>query len=662
MTVRDINTLKSYFETGDVPTQAQFGDVFDTMFAARTALSPISFGLTGIGDETEIIRTTHVAANTLGVPVSYAGIASFSVQANAIIPVATSVDFAGAQVVVLNGIFGDHAGTTRQILFQIRDPATPVVVTSAAAATASGLEAGSLTACAQFFAGPGMCYLEAVSGGPLVSNRGETGLAQYGQVFKVTRSGVSTHPLSASMEDVTSMDLRTRAMPASGWITLSNLRTDPSQYNRQTIYDIGRNQVKVDGFSVFGAVGATYLEGTQQIIQVSDACDLVFSRITGLAQEGSGTYVIGLSRAADVLIEDCSVSGPGWGWMGNNNVNGLTVRNCHLNRVDVHAGGHNIFVEGGSLAGRGVLVGWGGGVVSVRNTELIDCAAIQARTDYGGMFYGSWSVSGCLFSGADPGDAVYGRIMVDLYTNQPGSAHMIIPLPRSIAVTDCTRAAPAGPAGRLVVTPVGVRLKVTAIGGHAPVSIVVNNIRSSNNWIMANRICLEDMVLPAGHSELPTISIANCHPCGIMTNADMDAGLQTLYIPAAILSGTGGLSSLVRISDVDCVTVDTLGSAGVSFRLTGASVNSLRTAAARIFATGCDFRDPVIRTGSTAIIGGARSAALRYTAIVGGRITGAWDASLVSALSGVIVTAGARATLPGAVTATEAFTGWRDAF
>ncbi|HMJ90859.1 MAG TPA: hypothetical protein VK530_13645 [Candidatus Acidoferrum sp.] len=33
MAVQDITTLKSYFQTGDQPTQAQFGDVFDTMFA-----------------------------------------------------------------------------------------------------------------------------------------------------------------------------------------------------------------------------------------------------------------------------------------------------------------------------------------------------------------------------------------------------------------------------------------------------------------------------------------------------------------------------------------------------------------------------------------------------------------------------------------------------
>lgn len=50
MAVRDITTLKSYFETGDIPTQAQFGDVFDTMFAGAVEIWDKDFGTVNNGE------------------------------------------------------------------------------------------------------------------------------------------------------------------------------------------------------------------------------------------------------------------------------------------------------------------------------------------------------------------------------------------------------------------------------------------------------------------------------------------------------------------------------------------------------------------------------------------------------------------------------------
>ncbi len=50
MPVQSITTLKSYFETGDVPTQSQFIDVFDTMFA----LTSLGTVVTGVWNGTAI--------------------------------------------------------------------------------------------------------------------------------------------------------------------------------------------------------------------------------------------------------------------------------------------------------------------------------------------------------------------------------------------------------------------------------------------------------------------------------------------------------------------------------------------------------------------------------------------------------------------------------
>jgi len=47
MAIQDKTTLKSFFETGDVPTQAQFADLIDTIFGTMFSEDEIVFGSFG---------------------------------------------------------------------------------------------------------------------------------------------------------------------------------------------------------------------------------------------------------------------------------------------------------------------------------------------------------------------------------------------------------------------------------------------------------------------------------------------------------------------------------------------------------------------------------------------------------------------------------------
>lgn len=72
----------------------------------RDTVSVKDFGAVGDGvtDDTESVIKAHTHANSIGVSVSYSGISMIALQADAQIPLKTSVDFEGCQIVILGGV------------------------------------------------------------------------------------------------------------------------------------------------------------------------------------------------------------------------------------------------------------------------------------------------------------------------------------------------------------------------------------------------------------------------------------------------------------------------------------------------------------------------------------------------------------------------------
>lgn len=63
MAIKTATELKAYFETGDVPTQAQFVDLIDTIFSAVPDYKVYTALLTQSGTSAPV---SHVLKNTLG--------------------------------------------------------------------------------------------------------------------------------------------------------------------------------------------------------------------------------------------------------------------------------------------------------------------------------------------------------------------------------------------------------------------------------------------------------------------------------------------------------------------------------------------------------------------------------------------------------------------
>lgn len=625
---------------------------------AALAVSPLAFGAVanGVADDTVPVRAAHAYANSAGLPVSYAGITSLAIQANAQIVVNTSVDFAGCRVVPLAGIVGTPSETAPLVMFRAYDAATPVV-TGTVAVTAANLRDDSMTPTADFFQGPGFAYLQGSGGaGQMIAGRndGDAALA-YRQSFAVGRNAQVNHPPSVDASGWTSVYYRTRAMSAAGRIALSGLRFDPSLCNNQVVIQVERNAVTIRDLTFLPPTGAYATDTVHRLINILDAALVTIEDITATAQytaSVSGTYLIRASRSAEVHLSRVFALN-GWGQMASDDINGLYVTDCTLNRVDAHSGGHNIFVTGGALQDNGVSYGWGGGVISVKGTRLVDGPAIQARSDYGGYFWGSFVVEGITVV-SDP----FTSTIVDLGAYPVGRTAMAVPAPRSITVRGVVRSTLDGNGNNREIIPVHLLVDPTSMGVTAPASITVSDIEASGNWRYRVIVDYANMVLDATQTDRARLTLRNLPASRGPSSTD-----GGVYVPPNAISGAGAAFDL-NASGCLFLDVNTAShNANARHYLTDCHIVSLRTpSTCGAHVVGGRFGTArLVGAETLSPVGGAAAASSAdRTTLIGARIEAAnWDLSRCHALGGVMIPSTVTPTLPSGVTKAAAFTGWQ---
>ena len=355
------------------------------LFNSSLQLTPKNFGIVdGISDDqTEKVRALHDFANTSGLPVSYAGFTSISLQADAQIEIQTDVDFCGCVFSLLNGIMPSPLTHSYNRLFLVTgsplqegvdiDPNT-LTIKSVTPRDSSG---GAL---------PDGFYN--INSDRPVGNRTSdpTTDLYYQQSFMLIK-GQFTYPVGNNLNNY-NIDVAYR--PNDRPITLSRFCVDSSTYNNQSLIRVERNGVTIDRPTVL-TLGAD----NSGVCSEFSALLCGDYKLTGVRARAKTTtqasYTLGLNRVADVFFDDIAASGENsWGVTGTNWVTNWKILNCHLNRVDVHQGLHGISYVGGSLIWGQVQYGWGTGHIYVSGVERIGGDYIVAsRYDYSGDFHGN---------------------------------------------------------------------------------------------------------------------------------------------------------------------------------------------------------------------------------------------------------------------------------
>jgi hypothetical protein len=604
----------------------------------------------GVADDTAAVLFAHTHANTIGVTVSYKGCVAVALQANAQIPLKTSVDFAGCELVILGGVSTPPTFSTLNTLFVVTDDACPLV-TVTGSVVASNLTAGSLFPTLGLFDGHGYAFLEC---GFQIPDRAETGTQNYQQAFKVNRNGRASLPLSADISAFAAAITVTYRKTSESRLAIKNVKLTEGAWNNQRVLHIQRCNVEVDNFTMMFTGGA--FDNIHQIIKIEHGSDITIRNFISTGRPvttTSGSYNLDIFGGADIIVDNMNAL-TGWGATGTNHLNGVKFVNCVLNRLDAHGGGHNVFAENCDLHESGMVYGWGGGVLSVKNCRLYRCSAIATRGDYGGQFFGDLVVANC--ESTNNGSA--SLIVVDLEEN-PLGASVPVHAPRTVTVTNVTRSAQASTTGTTEVIPVRIRIKDASSIVYAPNVIKVENINYYRNWRFGLRIDTLNMeISPVFGGEMRVI----CSSIFATTTSTSTTGI--LDYPS-IRTPSSPVVPYITVSDCENVHISCQSGANARIFISDSSVNAVAVnalAATQPWVMLRSCRLVSLASGYSPVpVGGARSGNNNYTTLIGCEISGsAWNLSLVSAAQGNLVrNAGTAPTLPSGATLTDFFSGWR---
>ncbi|MEN2431383.1 hypothetical protein [Comamonas sp. F1-6] len=629
---------------------AQVRSVADVL--TRDLINPRMYGghWDGVGDDTDAMMKAHTLANSRRVPVSYAGISKFCVQADARIPVHTSVDFCGSRMIILGGVEAAPSFDRFNTVFIISDPDCPLVSVTGPV-LASNLVRGSIFPTRGLFDGHGYAKLTCAL---QVPDRSKAGTMDYSQSFKVNRHSTVSHPLSTNCSaHAASIKVEYRKT-SNTQLLLKSISLVEGDWNNQRVFQIERCNTVISGFSLlFNGVGGVY-DNVCEIVVVNDASDI---RIDGYTTTGRptnksvGSYCLAIYGGADILINGMK-SITGWGSVGSNNVNGIYFKDCILNRVDAHSSGHNIFVDGGELHDIGIKYGWGGGLIKASNLILYGCSAISTRDDYGGLFYGTLFVIGCASSEAK---SISIPVVVDCETNPIGA---VIPIQAPNAIVQGISRIGGSQAAVGEIAPIAIKVRQSGDIVYSPSIVSVKGVCSSERWRFSMRLdwmnfsgntgsnfIVEVLDVSATHGALPTTGVTGYAAFGIQPTSRAAISI---------------LCSNVRNIALRCAREDV-----PIIRMADCAINEVsvpQTAPPRLLISGGELVSPTEGLG-VLIVGAPRlSVSRNYTSMQGVTVSPdkRWDLSKVAAMSGVLVESGTeQPILPAGVTQLQALNGWR---
>ncbi len=610
-------------------------------------VTPFMYGVTndGVTDYTEHLRKMHARANALGVPVKYTGLTSVSVQSNAQIIANTSTDFAYCSLKAINGIEAVPDFTYRK-MFIFKDASiTPRVISM----TPAELFAGAYAFTVPDDLGQGLLHLS--SNKPINGRVIGTSDLFFQQVFKVSRRGIVDFAL---VDDLTANTVvATFYKSPNDIVTIEGLVADETKYNNQTLIQVERNLVHIKDTNILPRVSDIGFKTINALLAFNKCCDVTidFMASSGQPAVGDGTYGIRADYVANLYVNNVGAQS-GWGFMGNNHVNGLFTTNCNINRIEAHEGAINIFVTGGSMRLDGVKYGWGGGIISVRNVEVADTTVISYRGDYGGNFLGDMIVDDVTMNmtGATGNGTTTFDFATIVALNAVGGS-LPIQAPRSITVKNVkVRSKSNGLAIRpLFVDPASTRV-VTA-----PINVTIDNVTSNVRCAITHGLSYSSMI--AATNRRHTVYLSNLS--SDLFNGD---SVSTIYDPKSVLLQDAPTAPKPVIHISHCYGVSGyFASLNAEIDISHSSVRGWKSFSGATPLQTITFND--IDVIGTISMGGESQGTLGDGAsnifIYNARVRATSNLSAASAIQGVTIYTGVTCTLGGSVTATTAFSGWK---
>ena len=298
-------------------------------------LSPLSYSILDATSGVERYRALercHRDAVKRNAPISYAGIKTLDIEIPAgaeSIPLPDEVDFAGVQLNVLNTQRGF-------VLFTSTKGSSPVQVTKAS------IDSGVFADDAEFSKGLHLLIIE--DGTPWVKNREGYDYGATRRDVLVVEDGVAKNRVTSPYDNECSSP-KTSFVQVGSQKTYRNLKfgRDPKSTKITYLFAINNSYDVTISDIAIKTPQDNDLYG-DAAIQIKNSAKVRMADITidgTYSQSGKYGYGINLDNVAMFSGERIHARAR-WGVFGTNNMNGAVLRDCDINRFDIHCYGKDV--------------------------------------------------------------------------------------------------------------------------------------------------------------------------------------------------------------------------------------------------------------------------------------------------------------------------------
>ena len=301
-------------------------------------LSPINFGILDAKNGVEryyCLYKTHCAAIAAGVDVTYKGIDSLDIEIPKdaqSIPLTDNTDFRGMTLTVKN-----NAKT--HFVFQMVQKANDIRLDKGL------IEKGDFSEIPYISKGNIVLVLQDKT--PWVNNRRGYEYGAERRDIICLKDGKAQNEVVSSYDTGPSDPSVAFFIPSSITKTISNITFIRNSDNNMRAYLVRLfNQSNVELSNIRCETPPSEISG-DMIIRVVDCANISFKNITingSYSQKKKSGYGISMNNVYNVSFYKL-VANANWGIFGNNNVNGILLRRCDINRFDVHCYGRDVYFE-----------------------------------------------------------------------------------------------------------------------------------------------------------------------------------------------------------------------------------------------------------------------------------------------------------------------------
>jgi hypothetical protein len=316
-------------------TFAQRHDKTDTI----RYISPFDFGLAEAETDSaryEVLYATHAKAVEMGAEVSYQGIGTLIIEVTETsrpIPLTRHNDFAGLHLIVKNRYKTRYLFSMTDTLWQsIELPAVAV-------------DSGNFTTNPLLSEGTWMLLIEDEQ--PWVSNRSGHSYGAIRKDILLARDGqAQNRPVAPYSTDSTRMNVRAhRTDEGLKTITDLTITRDTTSTSKTFCFSIiGINNLKISKLSIntpdtknLYADAAINIENCTNITLEDVTIEGTYSRTNNY---GYGIQMNNVWNSRFIRL----TAHANWGIFGTNNLNNTTLRDCDINRFDIHCYGRDVFL------------------------------------------------------------------------------------------------------------------------------------------------------------------------------------------------------------------------------------------------------------------------------------------------------------------------------